>query len=196
MKRWHLLLAALVMIAAVAQISWQSGKRDEVMLRWLAQHPYVIAAVRAHNGAAARWPAGEMERRDRQWRAEMAGTSPPMLGRKLLGSTLSRWLAGQRQSSLGFIDQIMVFGRNGALIAAARATHDYDQRDEPKWQETVGKGGRAMVLEGEAQANCGLMRQKSLGIIENDVVIGGVMLVSCAPLTDAPSSAPDAQPPR
>ena len=179
LRRLHIPFMLVILLLGVGYIQKHQGTRQEATLKWLASHPYVIAALKGHNRIAAQWPPETLQRRDREWLDEKADKRPPALIGRVMRTPLSRWLAAQVAKSNRQMEQIMVTGANGALVAADHVTHDYDQSDEPKWQQTVGKGNRAMVLEGRAQASRGIRSQQSLAVVDGGRIIGAVTLLWC-----------------
>ncbi len=166
-------------LGGAAVISWRSTQPEKAAfdtLSALVARADVIAAVSDANAA----PAQDMGAHDLQWRKEMANGGTGPLTNALMGTALSRQLALDRISSDGQVQQIMVMDRRGALVAADRPTHDFDQSDEPKWIRTIGNNTREPVFEGHDKSSGGTVDQLTQAIADPDgKIIGAVTLRWC-----------------
>ncbi len=117
---------------------------------------------------------------DALWVAEYSNRRPTGLIAALMSTQLSRRLASDVTLSNGSIEQIMVFDEAGCLVAADRATHDYDQSDEDKWRRTVGADNLKPVFEARDTDPKGTTDQVSQSVRDKaGKIIGGVTLRWC-----------------
>ncbi len=175
-KRATILIAAIAVLLGFNAIIWWKAQPDQAAYDKLAEltaRDDVRAAVARSNAL----PTVNLSAFDTQWRREAAaGNAGPLID-ATMATPLSRQLLGDAMGSGGQIVQIMVMDARGALVAADRPTHDYDQSDEPKWQRTVGAGQKSAVFEGTEKARSGPVDQMSQVITGRDgQIIGAVTL--------------------
>jgi sterol desaturase/sphingolipid hydroxylase (fatty acid hydroxylase superfamily) len=160
--KWHITAAGLCAILAVAAFKPDPVEPAYKLSAAIAQRRDVIAAILAHN----QQPVHDMAALDRLWRRELDQPQAGSLIQRVMATPLSRTLAQLRQTSHGEILQIMIMDRYGALVAADHITHDYDQSDEPKWQQTVGAQRIRPVHEGSTNMKGGISDQVSQAVVD------------------------------
>lgn len=175
-RRVTILIAAIGVLLAFNAIVWWKAQPDQAAygkLSELTKRDDVRAAVARSNALTTT----NLRLLDTQWRREAAaGNAGPLID-ATMATPLSRQLFGEALGSGGHIVQIMVMDARGALVAADKPTHDYDQSDEPKWQRTVGAGETNAVFEGTEKARTGAVDQMSQVITARDgKIIGAVTL--------------------
>lgn len=123
----------------------------------------------AQNKRYAGIDQAEIDRLDKQWRAETKNASQPLIA-QLMGNPLSSFLIRKKAESLGLFTEIFVFDAKGLNVGQSSVTSDYWQGDEPKYQETFAKGPDAVLIdEPEYNAETKSTRQQvSFVIIDPD----------------------------
>jgi sterol desaturase/sphingolipid hydroxylase (fatty acid hydroxylase superfamily) len=179
-SKWHIaaagVCAVLCTVLALAALKPDPVEPAYKLSAAISQRRDVIAAILAHN----QQPTNDMAARDRQWRHELDQPSAAPLIQRVMATPLARTLAQLRQTSHGEILQIMIMDRYGALVAADHITHDYDQSDEPKWQQTVGAQRTGPVHEGSTNLPDGTNDQVSQAVVDaQGQIIGAITLVRC-----------------
>lgn len=141
---------------------------------WLAD-PMVIEAVKAQNAAHESLGQAEIDKLDKQWRAETAAVDKPLI-ESILSNRLSAYLKGKQEASQGLITEIFVMDDKGLNIGLSDVTSDYWQGDEAKWKETFLKGASAVHLSEVAkdESTQTFQSQISLPIVDpaDEAVIG------------------------
>lgn len=113
-------------------------------LKAIAQDPAIVQAIAARNAEGAP-SAEEIDRLDKEWRAQVGAASAPMIA-ALLDSPASRLLDKARDESQGVISEAFVMDAAGLNVALSDPTSDYWQGDEAKWQQTFAVGPEALHL--------------------------------------------------
>ena len=112
---------------------------------WLSD-PAVIDAVKAQNAKTASLSDADIDKLDKQWRAEAKGGGGPLVN-ELLGNALSKFLAGKKQGANGVISELFVMDAKGLNVGQSDVTSDYMQGDEGKWQKTYSVGPYAVFID-------------------------------------------------
>lgn len=170
--------AALLALAACSSPPQQHAAAPQSLE--MVKHYAGRADVRTAMAAANAVSAGECKAGNAQWLAEYE--APPANGviAALLAQPLSQSLAQDATQSGGQLVQIMVMDKAGCLIAADAKTHDLEQSDEPKYQQTVGIKRKGPLYEGTDQAPLGPVDQVSQALYDDKgEAIGAITLRWC-----------------
>lgn len=106
----------------------------------------VAEAVNAQNDRHANLSQGNIDKLDKQWRAE-TNSGGGKLVNSLLGNELSKYLVTVQDDSEGMFAEVFVMDNKGLNVGQSGLTSDYWQGDEAKWQKTYGKGADAMLID-------------------------------------------------
>lgn len=119
-----------------------------VLAEQLRSHPGIRSALvdQLNSGGFSTFERAQRERVWRAERAQRAGTDTPLID-SIMASPLSRQLQALALLSPQ-VEQIMVMDAYGQLVAAVQPSTDYDQSDEPKWQQTFLQGRADILIEG------------------------------------------------
>jgi hypothetical protein len=108
------------------------------ILPWL-QDPLILGEVRKQNEVSKDFSEAEIIALDEKWRAVAeAGTDP--LIKKVTSGKLADFLRKKNEGSGGAIAEVIVMDAKGLNVAATQAPSDFWQGDEPKFQNSAGKG--------------------------------------------------------
>ena len=124
---------------------------DEVIadVREWVNVPVVMEALRSRNEGAGQLDQSEIDRLDKQWRAETEKDDQPLIT-SVLANPLSSYLYRVQARSVGLFTEVFVMDRNGLNVGQSSVTSDYWQGDEAKFQKTVDVGpGTVFVDEAE-----------------------------------------------
>tara|TARA_R110002074_G_scaffold394733_2_gene582307 strand:+ start:822 stop:1469 length:648 start_codon:yes stop_codon:yes gene_type:complete len=103
-------------------------------------------SIRAQNKRYASIAQDEIDRLDKQWRAETKSDTQPLIA-QLMGNPLSSYLIRKKAESLGLYTEIFVFDAKGLNVGQSSVTSDYWQGDEPKYQQTYAIGRDALLID-------------------------------------------------
>lgn len=112
---------------------------------WLSD-PAVVEAVKAQNAKTASLSEADIDKLDKQWRAEAKGGGGPLVN-EVLGNALSAFLKGKKDASGGLYSEIFVMDAKGLNVGTSDVTSDYMQGDEGKWQKTYPVGPDAVFVD-------------------------------------------------
>lgn len=171
--------AMLVAEAAAREDDHELILRDLVAtkLRMIAEDPAVIAAIEAQNAANEGITSTEIDRLDKQWRAETQGADMPLIS-QLVGKPLSDHLKRVKEQAAGLITEVIVMDNKGLNVGISDVTSDYWQGDEDKWAKTFQVGPNAIFVDGIEldESTQTLQSQVSFSVVdpETDAVIGAI----------------------
>lgn len=140
LRIWMLFLSVFCSLFFVSSSSYaiDNTKVMEVyeskIKSWL-HDPIVINALKAQNEKHAALAQADIDKLDGQWRAEDVTLIDPVLN-----NALSKYLQTVVSGSEGMYSEIFVMDNKGLNVGQSAKTSDYWQGDEPKFQETFGKG--------------------------------------------------------
>jgi hypothetical protein len=117
----------------------------EQVIPWISDK-LVIDAVKAQNEKHASLSQEDVEKLDKQWRAEIDASDKPLIN-SVLNNELSKFLAEKRTASAGLITEIFVMDDKGLNVGQSDITSDYWQGDEAKWQKTYSVGPEAVFVD-------------------------------------------------
>ncbi|EDP64683.1 hypothetical protein BAL199_04464 [alpha proteobacterium BAL199] len=118
---------------------------NEQIKPWLSD-PAVVDAIKAQNAKTASLSDADIDKLDKQWRAEAKGGGGPLVS-ELLGNALSKFLAGKKAASNGVYSELFVMDAKGLNVGQSDVTSDYMQGDEAKWQKTYSVGPDAVFID-------------------------------------------------
>ena len=148
-------------------------KLIETKLDGWIDDPTLLAAAHAQNARHAKLSQSDIDRLDRQWRAEISQRSRPLID-EIMSRQPSHHLQSLRSSTEGLVTEIILIDRRGLNIGLSDVTSDYWQGDEAKWRRIVDRGPDARFID-EVEWDDSSERfqsQVSLPIVDDDVVIG------------------------
>ncbi len=144
-----LAISALVVAAPAGAAQDHVGLIESQILpniKALASDPRVIGAVKEQNAQNATIGDAEIDRLDKQWRAETKSNSRPMID-AILARDLSRYLGGFKNDARGLYTEIFVMDNKGLNVGQSDMTSDYWQGDEAKWQKTYLAGAGSVLID-------------------------------------------------
>jgi hypothetical protein len=104
------------------------------VVSWL-NDKVVIDAIKAQNTKNASLTQADIDRLDKQWRAEVDAAQKPLI-ESVMKNELSAFLAKKEGESHGIITEMFVMDDKGLNVGQSDVTSDYWQGDEAKWQKT------------------------------------------------------------
>lgn len=146
--------------------------------RWL-DDPILLSAVREHNDRHAAITQREIDRLDKQWRAEARKPDRPLIDGVMARSS-SHHLKSLRSMAGGLLTEVILMDRKGLNVGLSDVTSDYWQGDEAKWQRPLRDGPGTRFVdrvdwdESTQQFQC----QVSLPVVADSAVIGARRSVS------------------
>lgn len=179
-KRFLSAAAVLALSVSVAQANeFGPALRDfaDSQVRGWLSDPTVIQAIKSQNGETAALSEDQIIALDKQWRAETAAGSRPMID-GVLGNALSGYLQQKKEGAEGLVTEIFVMDAKGLNVGQSDVTSDYWQGDEAKWKETFLVGPSSVhVSDVEMDESTQTFQsQVSLPVVDpaNGEVIGAV----------------------
>jgi hypothetical protein len=115
------------------------------LISWLSDKN-LIAAVKAQNVKNATLAQADIDKLDKDWRAQVDAAQKPLID-GVLKNELSAFLAKKKAESKGVITEVFVMDDKGLNVGQSDITSDYWQGDEAKWQKTFKIGPDAIFLD-------------------------------------------------
>ena len=115
-------------------------------IRRVLANPIVGRSIQAQNAKYGALEQTEIDRLDKQWRAERKADDKPLIS-MTLSNPLSSYLTRVQADNLGLYAAIFVMDRNGLNVGQSAITGDFWQGDEAKFQKTFPKGGAAIFID-------------------------------------------------
>ena len=115
------------------------------LISWLNDKA-VIAAIKEQNTKHAALAQTDIDRLDKEWRAQVDAAQKPLI-EGVLKNPLSAFLAAKKDESKGVITEVFVMDDKGLNVGQSDITSDYWQGDEAKWQKTFLIGPDAIFLD-------------------------------------------------
>jgi hypothetical protein len=141
---------------------------------WITD-PTIIEAVKDQNKKNADLSQADIDRLDKQWRAETKVSERPLID-DVLSRAISKSLLGTKNSASGLVTEVFVMDNKGLNVGQSDVTSDYWQGDEAKWQETYLAGADAVLIDDVEfdESTQTFQSQLSLPIVDPDTgdVIG------------------------
>lgn len=117
---------------------------------WL-KNPVVEMSIAAQNKKYKQLAQEEIDKLDKQWRAERKSDDQPLVA-AILSNPLSNYLTQIQAASGGLFTEIFVMDANGLNVGQSAITGDFWQGDEAKFQKTFPNGADAVFID-EAELN-------------------------------------------
>ena len=115
------------------------------LISWLNDKA-VIDAVKAQNAKHASLSQADVEKLDKQWRAEVDAASKPLID-TVLKSEVSAFLKKKKEETKGVVSEVFVMDDKGLNVGQSDITSDYWQGDEAKWKKTYSVGPDAVHFD-------------------------------------------------
>jgi len=175
-------------VAAVAAITFSGlaiadefeapmKKLGETEIRMWVKDPIVVNAIKAQNQKHASLTQADIDRLDKQWRAETGASSQPMI-KAVLANDLSKFLKAKKDAGNGLYTEIFVMDNKGLNVGQSDITSDYWQGDEAKWQKTYSVGPNAVHVSEvkKDESTQAFQGQLSMSVVDpaNNQVIGAI----------------------
>lgn len=132
--------------AAENEYAAKMKKTLETMVRPVLADPALVAAIKEQNTRNAGLTPADIDRLDKQWRAEVKQGGGPLVNESM-AKPVSRMLIGKVKMSNGVLSEMFVMDNKGLNVAQAAPTTDYFQGDEPKWQKTYPLGPDVVFVD-------------------------------------------------
>lgn len=143
---------------------------------WVAS-PEVIEAIKAQNSKHQGLSQDDIDKLDKQWRAEVDGSNKPLID-AVLANAVSKFLAKVKEATGGMVTEVFVMDNRGLNVGQSDVTSDYWQGDEAKWQKTYSAGPDAVFVDEVEmdESTQTLQTQVSMSIKdpETNAVIGAI----------------------
>ena len=143
---------------------------------WI-KDPAVVSAVKAQNQKNANLTQADIDRLDKQWRAETGASSQPLI-KAVLSNSLSKFLKAKKDAGNGLYTEIFVMDNKGLNVGQSDVTSDYWQGDEAKWQKTFLVGPNAIHTSAvkKDESTQAFQGQVSMSVVDpaNNQVIGAI----------------------
>ena len=117
----------------------------EAIYAWLSED-VVIDAIKKQNERHAGLSQGDVDRLDKQWRAETGASDQPFIA-AVLATPLSQHLKKVKAESAGLYSEIFVMDNMGLNVGQSDVTSDYWQGDEAKWRKTFLAGPDVVFID-------------------------------------------------
>ncbi len=162
--------------AGLADDSLESRLQDlarSELASWVSD-PELITEIRERNRAHASLSQEEIDALDRQWRAEAGMDSAPFIS-EVLGRHWSIMLRQLQDLTNGLVVEVFIMDNRGLNVAQNAITSDYWQGDEPKFQQSYGRGPDAVYVESVGYDESAQMDLAPVSISITDPVTGEVI---------------------
>lgn len=116
------------------------------MMRDILERPVVRTSVRAQNRIYKDLAQEDIDRLDKEWRAEREAEDQPLIA-SVMSSPLSTFLTLVQAQNQGLFSEIFVMDQNGLNVGQGAVTSDYWQGDEAKFQKTFLVGPEAIFID-------------------------------------------------
>lgn len=131
--------------ASDAHVAPMTDFAKSTVKQWISD-PAVVEAVKAQNAKHAGLSQADIDKMDKDWRAQTDAGSKPMID-AVLGNALSNYLRGKQEAAGGLVTEVFVMDNRGLNVGQSEITSDYWQGDEAKWQKTYSAGADAVFVD-------------------------------------------------
>lgn len=131
-------------------VSIIDGDAIQEIKDWL-KNPVVEMSITAQNKKYQNLSQDEIDKLDKQWRAERKSEDQPLVA-AILSNPLSSYLTQIQAASGGLFTEIFVMDAHGLNVGQSAITGDFWQGDEAKFQKTFPNGADAIFID-EAELN-------------------------------------------
>ena len=171
--------ATIIMIGGASANEFEGPLKDVAMgtiKTWL-KDPTVVAAIKEQNRKHAGLSQADIDKLDKEWRAETGASDQPMI-KSVLANNLSKFLKSKKEGGQGLFSEIFVMDAKGLNVGQSDITSDYWQGDEAKWKKTFLAGPDSVhISEVEKDESTQTFQsQVSLPVVDpaNNQVIGAI----------------------
>jgi glycerol-3-phosphate dehydrogenase len=144
--------------------------------QWI-KDPVLVNAIKAQNQKHASLTQADIDRLDKQWRAETGASAQPLI-KAVLSNDLSKFLKAKKDAGNGLYTEIFVMDNKGLNVGQSDITSDYWQGDEAKWQKTYSVGPNAIHVSEvkKDESTQAFQGQLSMSVVDpaNNQVIGAI----------------------
>lgn len=140
---------------------------------WIS-NTVVVEAIKAQNDAHATLSQGEIDKLDKQWRAETGSSDRPLID-AVLAKALSKFLAETKAGTHGLVTEVFVMDNKGLNVGQSDVTSDYWQGDEAKWKKTFLVGPNGLFIDEVEQDESTQTFQSQLSMSIVDPATGEVI---------------------
>jgi len=138
-------LFATAVWASDAHVAPMTEFAKSTVKQWISD-PALVEAVKAQNAKHAGLSQADIDKMDKDWRAQTDASSKPMID-AVLSNALSSYLRKQKDSTQGLVTEVFVMDNRGLNVGQSDVTSDYWQGDEAKWQKTYQAGPNAIFVD-------------------------------------------------
>jgi len=138
-------LLATSALASDAHVAPMTDFANSTVKQWISDAT-VIDAVKAQNAKHAGLSPADIDKMDKDWRAQTGASSKPMID-AVLSNALSNFLKQQQGGAQGVVTEVFVMDNLGLNVGQSEVTSDYMQGDEAKWQKTYLVGPDAIFID-------------------------------------------------
>ena len=144
-------VAAVVLMSSVPAFAKDGHKEaaeafiKKTVMPWV-ESAEVVDAIKAQNQQNAALDQGQIDKLDKQWRAEVDANDRPLIN-KVLENALSQYLASKKDQAGGAITEMFVMDNKGLNVGQSDVTSDYWQGDEAKWKKTYKVGADTIFVD-------------------------------------------------
>ncbi len=170
------LAGVLLATAAYAAEPHEAPMRDfaiNTVSSWIS-NPMVVEAIKVQNDKHANLSQDEIDKLDKQWRAETGSSDRPLID-TVLAKALSDFLADAKNRTGGLVTEVFVMDNKGLNVGQSDVTSDYWQGDEAKWKKTFLVGPDAMFIDEVEQDESTQTFQSQLSMSIVDPATGEVI---------------------
>ncbi|MCZ6859791.1 MAG: hypothetical protein O7I42_05875 [Alphaproteobacteria bacterium] len=170
------LTGVLLATAAYAAAPHEAPMRDfasNTVANWIS-NPMVVEAIKAQNIKHASLSQDQIDKLDKQWRAETGNSDRPLI-EEVLAKALSKFLAEAKGGTQGLVTEVFVMDNKGLNVGQSDVTSDYWQGDEAKWKKTFLAGPDAMFIDEVEQDESTQTFQSQLSMSIVDPATGNVI---------------------
>jgi hypothetical protein len=134
----------------------------------------VVEAIKVQNEEHANLSQDEIDKLDKQWRAETSNSDRPLID-AVLAKALSDFLAKAKNETGGLVTEVFVMDNKGLNVGQSDVTTDYWQGDEAKWKKTYLAGPDAVFIDEVEQDESTQTFQSQLSMSIVDPATGNVI---------------------
>jgi hypothetical protein len=138
-------LFAFPAVAVESHVELMTRFAEETARAWIVD-PEIIAAIKAQNAKHANIDQSQIDKLDKQWRAQTKASERPLID-QVLSTALSKKLADTKKQARGMITELFVMDNKGLNVGQSDPTSDYWQGDEDKWRKTYLAGPGAIFID-------------------------------------------------
>ncbi len=151
----RIFLASITMVMISLSVSRADGSPPDMAIiddeavgeirKWLA-NPVVEISIKAQNRKYNSMSQDEVDRLDKEWRAETKAADQPLIA-AILSSPLSNYLTQIQAASGGLFTELFIMDAKGLNVGQSAITSDFWQGDEGKYQKTFPNGASAVFVD-------------------------------------------------